>query len=389
MKGRAVIAFGNQFTGGGNSGSPPGCASVGWIGEGNGAFCCVGFQEQSPYFEQSGSGTETPGSVFYATIESQVGFFLNKIGISSYGCGQLGITNLGSPGGNLEGLLLLSGGFLETSVGYTTFGGTGPHAVTGIGFRPDLILFAHSGHEYFGDPPILPGNRGVLGFGAADGTSQWCVQARSDGYGAFPSSPGRISRMSASYVAQESGKGSISLTSMDSDGFTLNYTSANTNIIQYIAIRDPYGRFKVGTGTEGDTSFAPGFKPDAVMFGNSGCTALDSDQSGCSIGIGACDSQLHQYGGWGGGGTTTGNERRYWNTKALPIALHPGGGTPALNAEASVTAFNATTVSLNWTTGGGGGNKFGWIAIKTTLGPGWDGCGTGEATSMYLRLGKA
>lgn len=373
MKGRALIGFGNSLASHGSVSGTPGMQSVGWNDETvpNGEFSAVGFQYQYPHFEQSGSGMET-GPDFLAYLASQVGVFTQNIGVSAYGCGELGIVNHFLPSSELEGLLLLSGKTLQTKSGYTTFGGTGAHAVAGIGFQPDLILFSYVGHNYFGDPPVSFGDVSVLSFGAADGTNQWAACATSAGYLVGGS---RRSRFSSSNVVIDANSNPVSLTSLDADGFTLNYAGANPNIIQYIAIYDPDGQFAVGSGAEGDASVAPGFKPDAVVFGNSGTTAADSNQAGCSIGIGACDNQLNQYAGWAAASSAdVRHNGRYWNTSAIPMCKHPGA-VPVLDAEASVTSFNATTVDLNWTTGGAGGMLFGWVAIRTSTGPGFDGCG--------------
>lgn len=374
MKGRAIVAFGNEWTGHGISPAlpayHPGCASVGFQDETGGEFAALGFQRQSPYFEQSGSGGLGPGSGFYATLESQVGAFLNRIEVDLFGCGELGIDSIALPSSNLEGLMMLSGTTLETEIGYTTFSGTGAHSVTGLSFQPDLVLFSYFGHASFGPPPVSIGDKATLCFGAFDGTNQWAVATQSGGY---LTGGGRNSRASQSRVVIDPTRNPIGAVSLDSDGFTLNWYGPNSGIVMYHAIHDPAGHFACGMGTEGDTSFTPGFTPDMVLFGNSGVTALDTNQSGGSFGVGGCDQLLRQYGGWGGGGGIEKN-RVYWNTSALPMAKHPNSAYPALDAEAEVTAMGST-VDLNWTTGGSGGMRFGWVAAALSDATGFDGCG--------------
>lgn len=370
MKGRALITFGNALSSHGTVVQPvAGCESVGFRDETDGVFSAVGFQYQFIHTEQSGSGGMGPGADIYANLESEVGVFINRLGLANYACGELELYSRGNPGGDYEGLALLSGITLETKVGSTQYGGTGDLAITGVGFQPDLVLFSGFGRTYYGEPPIVIGERGGFCFGAADGTNQWVASAQSGGW---ISGGTRYSEFSDSNVWGTPYGAMVSFVSLDSDGFTLNFPSAISDYVQWIAIRDPDGQFAVGTGTEGDTSITTGFTPEMMLFGNSGTDTLDTLQEGCSAGVGGCDDQLHQYSGFGAGGATVENAK-YWNTSAISMSTHTTS-VPALNAEASVTAFNATTVDLDWTTGGGAGMLFGWVALSTSVGPGYGRC---------------
>lgn len=370
MKGRALIAYGNGSGVGGPTDSNGFC-SIGFRDETDGVFSACGFNYQYISFEQSGSGGLGPGPDFYANLGSEVGVFINRLGLSSYQCGELDLVSLGLAGGDMEGLGLLSGITLESKVGWTQSFGTGPVTVTGLGFAPNLVLFSSFGRNYFGAPPVIPGERGALSFGAYDGTNQWVAAAQSGGW---LSGGTRYSTFSESFVVATPYQSNVSAVSLDADGFTLNWAGANDSVVLWQAFYDPAGQWKVGTGVEGDTSITTGFPAELVLFGNSGVSSLDTLGVGCSVGIGGADDQLHQYSGFGAGGSTTQN-RKYWDdTHAISVSYAAGGGVPALDAQAQVTAVNPTTVGLNWTTTGGGGARFGWVAMKTSKGPGFAGC---------------
>lgn len=106
-----------------------------------------------------------------------------------------------------------SGGF---KVGAFTLSGTGAFPVTGVGFEPKAILFFFA--------PTSATGAGVSGVGLVDGTTSRATAlsaAASAGTSASTSVSGAIR------VITSTGTLSIAaaLTSLDSDGFTLNVTS--------------------------------------------------------------------------------------------------------------------------------------------------------------------
>jgi hypothetical protein len=163
---------------------------------------------------------------------------------------------------------------------------------------------------------------------------------------------------------------------MDSDGFTLDCTTfGGTELFWWVAIKDPGGQFAVGTATEGDSSFTPGFTPEAAMFASVGNTAFGTSQAGAAVAFGGADSSGAQYAGWEAAAAANVFSRNYWSTKAISLVTHPTGLVSAPTAEADVTSWGSS-VGLNWTTGGTNGLKFGWVAMKTSKGPGFAGCGS-------------
>ncbi len=372
---RAALAYGVSAQSHGSVASNGGGFGFGFQDEvPNREALSAGFSRQYPFFESSVSGGDNGASYSNdLSVNSPQG---QRVYVSDYECAQIHKTNVGLADSNFLGLLILGGRTLESHVGYLNPAGSGTVSVTGLTFQPDLVLYSWVNQASFGSNGPT-NDQLACSFGAFDGTNQWSAAART----AFWLTIGgnaRASRFSDSQIAANidfPGYPRIEAVSLNADGFTLNYLSANSSyILMYHAIADPGGQFAVGVGTEGDTSISPGFAPDAVFFGNSGCTAFDATQGGGSMGFGCVDSALNQYAGWQAGGQgSVNNTRCYWDTAAIAISEHRNG-VPTNDAEAIVTSMGASP-ALTWTIGGGGGNKFGWVAIKTSQGSGYLGCG--------------
>ena len=384
MRGRCLISFNNGLGSYGTFASSE--QGIGWADEVPfGEFSAAGFSYQYPYFEASASGGGgaqfAPEGRFIGSYGGQSGVFGDMAFVRTYGCGELGIAKGGSLSStNYEAIVLLSGMTLRTKAGYIpSYGGTGNYSVTGLGFKPDLVLFLRFGHSFWGETGVIIADRAAISFGASDGVSQWSMSAES---GMYLLGGPRYSRFTESHVASATNIAQISFVSMDADGFTLNWNGPNDHIIEYLAIHDPVGQFKVGTGTEGDTSITPGFPAEFVLFGSTGVTVLDTDVQGASIGMGGSDNQLNQRSGLGTGGDLY-NYLGRWSQSCVSMSS-PTATVPTFDAEAVTTAFNPTTVDLNWTTGGGGGRLFGWVAGATSPGPGFGGCP--QVSQIYRRV---
>lgn len=389
MKGRAVIAYGNKGqtteqgvvtnnpygtfgTGAGEN------QSIGFNAEGDEQFAALGIT-RSTIFDGSSSMGQT--GFFYGTYDNIAATDLEKEHVDSFLCGELDIAVSPSDApDSINAIIILSSGTMETASGYVTKGGgAGNVSVTGLPFEPGLVFFTRFGHSFFGDPGTVTNDIGLLSIGAADGYgNQWVFGCESIPY--LFTGPGsfRSSNCSASKIAiRQDPFPYMSHVSMNSDGFTLNWSAASTDIIQYWAIYDPEGDFKVGMGQKGDASFTPGFKADNVLFATSGTTVLDTNQSHMMIGVGGCDNQLNQMSGWAGGAALNdSHQAHYWNTSAISMTSDLANPLTAQVLEGTVTAVNPTTVDLSWTGTPIGANPyFGWAAMKTGSSP-VDECST-------------
>jgi len=109
---------------------------------------------------------------------------------------------------------------------------TGNQAITGVGFLPKAVIFAHSGATT--DNTVE--NYAALGIGFTDGTNNNAMMSGSDtGSSVVISTGGCIRRSYGSTTPTVTANASAS--SLDSDGFTLNWTTtdATARIYNYFA----------------------------------------------------------------------------------------------------------------------------------------------------------
>lgn len=156
---------------------------------------------------------------------------------------------------------------------FTSPTSTGNKVITGLGFQPDLILFLrHSPLSNLALGTSAAGAQFMLG--AADHNfAQWCAHTVGDD-GVAVSAPYRPRSGMARdtlCVGAFNSSGTIleraSLTAVDSDGFTLNYTTANTvgDTVGYLAISFT-GAVKVGHNNGiGNPITGVGFQPTCVL----------------------------------------------------------------------------------------------------------------------------
>jgi hypothetical protein len=397
FKGRSLLSWGNGMsTHGivehGNGGKPDatfaGGQHNGWCDDGaaNQFANSMGWSYQYPFFENSGSAADD--EAFTTVLESVNGILVQRQFVNAFGCGSVDLHKLGfNPSVNLNANLLLSGKTLSSMAGYLSDqAGGGNVSVTGLGFRPKLMLFSFSGWPQFDVPVSFIGEQAYWAYGAADGTNQWSVSASSGGW---LTGGDRHVKMKDGVVicnpAFAGGVVDVTLVSFDADGFTVNYGGAFPSYVTWIALDDVDGEFAVGIGTEGDSSITPGFQAEAAIFANCGQTTTSGASiAAATMGVGGSDDALRQAAGFAAGEGFRQNAK-YWQNSAIAIHKAATGFPWDLSAEAYATSFGPTTVGLNWTTGGSGGVKFGWVAVKTSPGPGFDGCG-GPIGQIYRWL---
>lgn len=385
---RSIFAYGfKSFTRGvlevSNGFGVSGCAAWGARDDFDGVVSGMGVENSIiASFDLSGSEIDPPLDGFYGIITGVSSFLGGRLFTIDNGCGQIQLGTHGGDQTTLCGLLTMSGVTLQSKVGVFQLTSTGSLSITGLGFRPQLVLFGGANHNFFYAPSANPNPYGLM-FGAATATDQFatCVGG-SYLSGLNPGVSGRTCRTDNTRCLVNVQSGSVtpyvlaSFQSMDADGFTINATVAsNNNLFWYIAYADPGGDFAVGSGTQGDSSISPGFTPEGVMFAGAGNTAFGTNQSGAVMGFGAAaqnPSGIAQFAGFGGGGAAN-RITNYWNADAIAISKQVSGDSH-LNGLADVTSFGPTT-NLNWSINDGSGCKFGWVALNTSSGPGYAGCG--------------
>lgn len=150
----------------------------------------------------------------------------------------------------------------------------------GVGnrFRSDVIMFISHEHS-FGDSNALDGDFG-FGFAARDPADDSVainnsVNYFSDWNDANGDPQVFVSSDRCIYNHDNgTGKGSVEITTIGTDGFTATTKTAGSIVVGYLAMKFGGEQFKVWdfdtpTGTGNSTDGGPGFTPDFVMYGMS------------------------------------------------------------------------------------------------------------------------
>lgn len=241
----------------------------------------------------------------------------------------------------------------------TDSGATGNQTISGVGFQPDTVLFFAGKYS---TEPLDQSTNGAAMFGFAKSSSQRGVVSWRSKSGANPQ---------VAKHRQSTSKCIISLTdsgvfaeadyvSSDSDGFTVNYTTAGgaSGSMYYLALKGPNFKivsFNQPTSTGNQTLTGAGFTPKASLFFSNNDIAANNDStlahSRLSLGVATGTGTNERSCIWSGEADVTipTNTARYME-RAKVIKLMTEGATPTLNAEADHSSFNSDGQVLNWTT---------------------------------------
>ena len=109
---------------------------------------------------------------------------------------------------------------------------TGNQGYTGVGFKPGLVIFLYTNRDAEDTEATNTYSgtfAGGIGLGATDGTNTWTVSTHDDNNNGTPD-PGSVCDSLAIKILLDDGSGVDSeadFVSFDSDGFTLNWTTAD------------------------------------------------------------------------------------------------------------------------------------------------------------------
>lgn len=276
--------------------------------------------------------------------------------------------------GNLYPFLALGGSVLSASNQATLAVGT-TTSITGLGFRPNCILFCFNDHAYpFSDNPTFIGYPVVGSWGVGNGVNQWSI-----GYCQSYISPDQHKRRMHDNAVffNFDWTGTIriaSLASLDADGFTLSHDSGlGGRPFGYLALRCDQVP-TVGTAVQGFTSLATsGFRPGGIFVGSAGVDVVDDLQSGTDIMFGvSSDSELHP------------NDSYSMNQVFHELPNHgpaanldrnligsigpqgPISGPSSVTAAADISSWNANSISMSWSADDGDGRLYGYVIFPYT-----------------------
>jgi len=233
-------------------------------------------------------------------------------------------------------------------------------AATGVGFQPSCLLLM----PVWSTATTATGDCRTPAIGVTDGVNQGCMAAHGED-NVNPSNTTRYQRTDKC-VAALTNTGALlkeaDISSMDADGFTLNWTTngAPDGGVYYLAIRmagasPTVGAFtqKTSSGTKAVSGLAA--EPQTLLFLGVGNTASGVVVDGCRASIGAYQPASDVNGAAWHGSThgVTPTEVVKYNASAKAVIHATPNATAAsstIEAEAEVSAIAGDGFTLNWTT---------------------------------------
>jgi subtilisin-like proprotein convertase family protein len=235
---------------------------------------------------------------------------------------------------------------------------TGNFAVTGIGFQPTAVIHIHTGSGFTATPPASAVNSG-FGLSVMDfGGTQWATEMFSVN-GTTGGDTQRAQATDAAIYTIDSGLNvtkKASLVSMDTDGFTLNFTTANANAAQVFSLALFNVNVKAGNFTK-TTAAAPvsqsitgtGFAPKAVFFHSFQDVTQAAPVANSRMSYGASDGVTE--GSSAFADLDLANPTNFQAIdKTSKAFMKVDNGTATIDAEADLTSLDADGFTVNWTT---------------------------------------
>lgn len=265
---------------------------------------------------------------------------------------------------------------LELATGtFLTPGTTGNHpVVTGLSFQPKLVLMFGNGRTN------ASGNsnnsRAYIGASTGNG-SNFCASYRDEDDVSTTNAERVISNTQFSQVYQISGTTKIfknTMQSLDSGGFTLNYssTSGNATINNWMCLggsdveQVEVGTFQVNSGVTGtqDIILSGAFKPDGLIFVTAHASVLDSDFDDVHLSTGFSDftSQYCMSATSEDGKTSTSNCNRVLSNTS--VIIRQAKDSQTIEGEANVDSALSNGFRINITNSFTSSDQVIYIAIK-------------------------
>lgn len=239
---------------------------------------------------------------------------------------------------------------------------TGDDAVTGVGFMPDVVLLI--GTNQLADDVINSANAGYC-IGMFNDAGEQGVLALNSVNGAATSDTARYQRTDKA-LALFAAANTTTLTheatfsSMDGDGFTLNYTTASVanKRIAYIAIKGIQSKISsftsptAGTAPVAQSITGTGFAPEGMIFLTGGKTAGSTIVAHNRFSLGAARSSSNETCLWGGdedGNITMVGAQMMDDDACIRVSDEAGSAaSTTTQALADFTSLDSDGFELNW-----------------------------------------
>jgi hypothetical protein len=237
---------------------------------------------------------------------------------------------------------------------------TGNLSVTGVGFQPEVVLF-QSARATSGGSTAFVGTQSYLGWGAGvSSTNRWAATGFDLDNLNNPDHRRRQSQSQAILLPTNTGTvaWAANLVSLDSDGFTLSFSTVQTTAeyCQYLALRGlrvVLGRLNTPPSTGNQSVTGLGFQPQVLLL-HTAWLALDVTQSHHRRSWGIARSTTDRRTFWFGSQDVGNNQntisRRVHSDQKLLRGYIEGSSGSTLEAEADLYSLDSDGFTLNWTT---------------------------------------
>lgn len=176
--------------------------------------------------------------------------------------------------------------------------------------------------------------------------------------------------------------GEADLVTLDSDGFTLNWTTVSTRASYYFwialwgtGISVNVGAFNSDTDLGAQAVSGVGFQPEVLLMQSFGKAAAATVQTENRYALGAARSTTERAVIWAGGdwAAATTDESSLLDRDKVMLFATMGGASPTKDAEADLTSFDADGFTLDWTDASPGAYQMLYCAIRGATGGGGGG----------------
>jgi hypothetical protein len=250
---------------------------------------------------------------------------------------------------------------LSTKAGsFTGSGSTGNQSITGLGFQPKVVLFRYNMGTSTGSA-----SDSVIGFGVGISSSD---RRTSGNYSSnnLSTSSNAAWNQDTYVIYTPSGSSRADFVSMDSDGFTINWVTSSSMVVEYLALggtavtnyKTGVAAAKTSTGNQSYTGV--GFQPTALLVwaGKFSTSPLDQSTNGSGLFGFATSSSARGMVAWRNqnGSNPQGAKHRQSTQRIL--------STTTTFTEADFVSFDSDGFTLNYNTAGGSADVFYYLALR-------------------------
>lgn len=260
------------------------------------------------------------------------------------------------------GYIAIGGSGISVAAGVTSVPTAGAtHAVTGVGFQPDVVLLGHIGRLTW---PATNNTNFIFGLGAFTATDQVAF-ALSDRDAVADAQTNTYQRTDSCTIEvfADAAQSRTSRQSLDADGFTLSINTSPPAVSQptgWLAIKG--GDMKIGSDTQNTTTGTKsitgvGFRPQAVMIWGARQTVTTSVVNGGAYhALGAADG-TYEFQMLGGTEDAVGTSDTARVAKDGACAGWVNGSAVTVS-DATLASFDADGFTLDWTVADAVANQF-------------------------------